>query len=181
MRLAIVAYPDLDEEDRKWIEGVRRIHDPQAERLEVHFTLVFPYDAAASDLEPEVHEVARRTQPIRFAIRHVKAVPDKLGPATHVFLVPEDGAREIEKLHDQLYAGQLRVHLRSDIPFIPHMTIGTCQDLETAARLASELRGRPRVVRGTISNLQLIDVERVPVRTISTCVLGSTSTETRRA
>jgi len=30
MRLAIVAYPDLDEEDRQWIEGVRRIHDPQA-------------------------------------------------------------------------------------------------------------------------------------------------------
>jgi 2'-5' RNA ligase len=95
--------------------------------------------------------------------------------------VPEEGAPEIERLHDQLYAGQLRVHLRSDIPFIPHMTIGTCRDSETAARLASELRSRPRAVRGTISNLQLIDVERVPVRTISTCVLGPTSTETRRA
>jgi 2'-5' RNA ligase len=154
---------------------------PQAERLGVHFTLVFPYDADARDLEPEVQAIARGTQPIRFTIRHVKVVPDKLGPATRVFLVPEDGAPEIERLHDQLYAGQLRVHLRSDIPFIPHMTIGTSRDSETAARLASELRSRPRVVRGTISNLQLIDVERVPVRTISTCVLGSTSTETRRA
>jgi len=173
MKLAIVAYPNLDEEDRRWIEGIRRIHDPQAERIGVHFTLVFPYDAAGSDVGPHVHEIARGAQPIRFAIRQAKAVPDKLTSATHIFLVPGEGAPEIERLHDQLYAGGLQVHLRSDIPFIPHMTVGTARDSETAVRLASEFGRRPRVVGGTISSLHLIDVENVSVRTISTHLLGS--------
>jgi 2'-5' RNA ligase len=173
MKLAVVAYPNLDEEDRQWIEGVRRIHDPQADRIGVHFTLVFPCDAAASNLEPEVQNIARRTQSIRFAIRHAKAIQDKLSPATHVVLVPGDGAPEIERLHDQLYAGRLRVHLRPDIPFIPHMTVATVRDSETAERLASEFGSRPRVVRGTISRLHLIDVENASIRTVRTYSLDS--------
>ena len=76
-------------------------------------------------------------------------------------------------LHDRLYAGRLRVHLRSDIPFVPHITVGTFRDSQTAARLASEFGSRARVVRGTISNLHLIDVETLSVRNVNTYLLGN--------
>ena len=175
MKLAVVAYPDLDEEDRQWIEAYRRAHDPQATRIAAHFTLVFPLDAAVNDVEPEVQDVARATQPIRFAIRDAKAVPDKLSNATHVFLVPDEGGLQIAKLHGDLYAGRLRVHLRSDIPFIPHMTVGAAQDLASAERLASEVWRRRRVVYGTISNLHVIDVVNKHVRTVGTYLLGNTA------
>ena len=47
MKLAIVAYPSLDEADRQWIESFRTTHDPQRVRIGVHFTLVFPVEATA--------------------------------------------------------------------------------------------------------------------------------------
>jgi len=175
MKLAVVAYPDLDEEDRQWIEAYRQAHDPQATRIAAHFTLVFPLDAAANDFEPDVQDVARATQPIRFAIRDTKAVPDKLSKATHLVLVPHEGGLQIAKLHSDLYAGRLWVHLRSDIPFIPHMTVGTAQDSTSAERLASEVRKRQRVVYGTISNLHVIDVGHAHVRMVRTYPLGNTA------
>ena len=42
MKVAVVAYPTLADHDRVWIEYVRQAHDPQAVRIAVHFTLVFP-------------------------------------------------------------------------------------------------------------------------------------------
>lgn len=177
MKLAIVAYPKLDESDRQWIEAFRAKHDPQAARLAVHFTLVFPVDAAASDLEPEVEEVSQLTQPIAFAIRCIKVVRDALGSGTHIFLVPEDGGAQITKLHDRLYAGRLRAHLRTDIPFVPHMTVGAAPDSQSAERLASELAVRSRIVRGTISNLDLVDVDGPSVSTVATYAFGSAGGE----
>jgi hypothetical protein len=45
MTLAIVAYPNIDDSDRQRLESFRALHDPQAARIGVHFTLVFPFDA----------------------------------------------------------------------------------------------------------------------------------------
>jgi len=122
MKLAVVAYPDLDDGDRQWIESFRAKHDPQAPRIDVHFTLVFPVEAVPTDLDPEVAVVARSTRPIPFAIRDIKVVRDALGILSHVFLVPDEGGARITTLHDRLYGGTLRAHLRSDIPFVPHIT-----------------------------------------------------------
>lgn len=176
MKLTIVAYPDLHEQEaRQWIEAFRQIHDPEAARIAVHFTLVFPLDAAASDLESEVQAAARATQPIRFAIRDAKAVPDTLSSVTHIFLVPDEGSAQIAELHGRLYAGQLRVHRRSDIPFIPHMTIGAAQDSESASELASGLDVRQRVVHGTIARLHVVDVGNAHARAVRTYPLGDTA------
>jgi len=49
MKLAIVAFPSVDEVDRQWIESFRSQHDPQASRLGVHFTLVFPFMAVPGE------------------------------------------------------------------------------------------------------------------------------------
>ena len=64
MKLAVLAYPNLEESDRQWIESFRAKHDPQSPRIDVHFTLVFPVEAVPTDLGPEIATVATSTQPI---------------------------------------------------------------------------------------------------------------------
>jgi 2'-5' RNA ligase len=173
MKLAIVAYPNLDEVDRQWIESFRTKHDPQASRLSVHFTLVFPVVAVPSELEQEIAMVAELTQPISFTIRGTKVVRDVLGNGSHIFLVPDEGGAQISTLHGRLYAGALRTHLRSDIPYLPHMTVGAVPDSQFAERLAEELGVGSRMVRGMVANMELVDVGAPRVRSITTYALGN--------
>jgi 2'-5' RNA ligase len=165
-KLAVVAYPELDEEDRARIEAFRRKHDPQAARLGVHFTLVFPIEAVPGNLEAEIMAVARSTPVISFAIRRAEIVPDALGTGSHVFLVPESGATEIAALHDRLYAGVLRPHQRPNIPYIPHMTVAAAADHALAEIRARELDAT-RDIRGVVSSLDLLDVSGASVTSIA--------------
>jgi hypothetical protein len=45
-KIAVVAYPKLEDSDRRWIESVRAQHDPQARLIRAHFTIVFPAEAS---------------------------------------------------------------------------------------------------------------------------------------
>ena len=173
MKLAIVAYPTLDEVDRQWIESFRTKHDPQASRLGVHFTLVFPVDAVPGELEPDLELAARTIQPIAFELWSTHVVRDVVGSDALVFLVPSVGGPQIEALHDRLYAGVLRPHLRSEIPFVPHMTVGAASDLQLAERLAQELDVSSRGVRGMVAKMDLVDVGTHGVRSIKTYAFGT--------
>jgi hypothetical protein len=58
-RLAIVGYPALDKFDLRWIAELRGAHDPQALRIGPHFTLVFPFQAVASEIAAELQRIVR--------------------------------------------------------------------------------------------------------------------------
>ena len=105
MKLAVVAYPKLDEADRVRIEAFRTKHDPQAPRLAVHVTLVFPVVTDLIELEDEIALVAKSTQPISFTIRGTRAVRDVLTTESHVVLVPEEGSADVTMLHDRFVLG----------------------------------------------------------------------------
>jgi 2'-5' RNA ligase len=167
-RLAVVAYPTLDEADRRWIEAFRAEHDPHAARLPAHFTLAFPAEAPDGAMEREAATAALSTRPVLFAIRRVEVIRDALGAGFHVFLVPDEGGDMIAALHDRLYEASLQPYLRSDIPFVPHVTIGAAPDLPSAERLASQLDFGSRVVRGSISSIDVVDVGLPRVRTVRT-------------
>jgi 2'-5' RNA ligase len=173
VKLAIVTHPNLDQADRQWIESFRTQHDPQASRLGVHFTLVFPVVAVPGELEPEIAMVALSTRPISFTIRGGRVVRDVLGNGCHIFLVPDEGGAQIATLHDRLYAGALRAHLRTDMPFVAHMTVGAVPDSQVAERLLDELAAGSRIVRGTVADIELVDVGAPRVRSIATYALGN--------
>jgi len=178
MKLAIVAYPTLDEADRQWIELFRAEHDPQASRIGAHFTLVFPTEANPDDLDPDIAEAASSIQPISFAIGSTKVVQDVLSDASHIFLVPDHGGIELTTLHDRLYGGVLRRELRSDILFVPHITVGAATNSQVAEELAARLSSRFRVVRGTVSGIELVDVGTRQVQSVATYTLGNAATTT---
>jgi 2'-5' RNA ligase len=119
----------------------------------------------------EVSVVARSAKPIPFTIRRAKALGDVVGGGGHVFLVPDEGRGEIATLHDQLYQGVLRPHLRTDIPFTPHMTVAAGSDLEWCEDLAQEL-SVDRTVQGILRSIELVNVEKPRVDSIATFVLG---------
>jgi 2'-5' RNA ligase len=172
MNIAVVAYPMMDDTDLHWISTFRRKHDPQSVRIGVHFTLVFPIEGSPSELAPEIAVVARSTDPIVFAIRRTEIVFDTLENRSLVFLVPDEGALEITTLHNRLYAGVLRPHLRADLTFVPHLTIGAAAESTAAQRTATELDLGSRVIRGRIEHIALVNVGVPIVQTVATYALG---------
>src|SRR5437588_8519551 len=111
-KLAIVAYPVLAGSDHQWIEANRAQHDPQARRIRAHFTLLFPAQVDLEAVTAHAQAVCGALRPIPFTIKHAEAVHDAPGAGGYVFLVPETGNSEIVALHDRLYNGALRAHLR---------------------------------------------------------------------
>ena len=163
-RLAIVAYPEVGIEAGRWLEDVRAAHDPQRDLIAAHFTLVFPCVADPSAVASEIEAVASSREPIRIRFTGIKAVPDALGAGAHVFLLPDqDAEAALIALHDSLYAGVLRPHLRADLSFVPHVTIASAPDIRRCEDIATSLQERAIAMRGTISELVLVDVTTRPV------------------
>jgi 2'-5' RNA ligase len=166
MKLAIVAYPQIAPSDLEWIENFRALHDPQSSRIAVHFTLVFPFEGTSADLGPELAATAQAFPPISFAIREATVVRE--GPnSSHVFLVPGEGDAQIRALHDRLYSGLLRTHLRAEMPFVPHMTIGAAADTHEAEQLALEIAAAAPLIAGQLTALEVVDVGGTQVRPLA--------------
>jgi 2'-5' RNA ligase len=178
MNVAIVAYPRLTEEDRQSIESFRQRYDPQASRIALHFTLVFPVEAVPEKLAPEIKAVAWSTTPFPFTIRRTAVVPDHFAAnQSNIFLVPTEGSTQITTLHDRLYADALRPHLRSDIPFLPHITVGAAQDAHLAENWAEAFHLQSRALVGMVAGIDLIDLTQHRVSTIARFVLGQAAQE----
>ncbi|HEX5378176.1 MAG TPA: 2'-5' RNA ligase family protein, partial [Phenylobacterium sp.] len=154
------------------IEGLRRRHDPHHEAIGAHVTLVFPFDtpdaAAARD---HLAAVAARQGAIALRLSAYLAVRDADDRRSHVFLVPDQGRAEIEALHDELYSGPLAGQLRTDIPFIPHVTVAARDHHGEAEDLVREL-GRVGIA-GRLPSLELISFDGRTVQTLERFELRS--------
>ena len=148
--LAIVAYPNLDDADREWIESIRARHDPQASRIKVHFTLVFPVDLPPTSVAAHTSEVVNLARPISFVMRHAVAVYDTARGGGYVFLEADEGRDEIVELHDRLYEGLLRSYLHESVPFLPHLTLAANSDFQWCEGFAREVNAAQRIVRGEL-------------------------------
>jgi 2'-5' RNA ligase len=159
MTLAIVAYPQMSHDDRRWIEDFRLAHDPQSSLISAHFTLVFPAAVPADELVEHARAVLGNFQRFSFVLGQARTVKSVVGQGAHVFLVPDQGAAQIVDLHDRLYAGFLEPHLRTDIPFIPHITVAAHVDVDECERLAAMLNEQSREIRGEVTGVDVVPGE----------------------
>ena len=157
-RLAVVAYPVLGAADREWMESIRAEHDPQARMLAAHFTLVFPAEAPREAAFDDVALAAHAVGAFSFVLRSAKAVRDALGTGGHVFLVPEEGAAQIVTLHDRLYRAAFEPFRRSDIPYVPHITVAAKGDWSLCEALADHLNREGRQVSGRVDVIELLEI-----------------------
>ncbi|MGG0730517.1 2'-5' RNA ligase family protein [Bacillus paramycoides] len=118
------------------IESMREKHDPLFGLIRPHITIVFPFESAISNDELKSHilNLSKEIRPIEieFASRISRE-------REYLFLEVERGKEQIEELHISLYTGPLLQFLRTDIPYIPHVTVGRKSSAELAAEIAKEI------------------------------------------
>ena len=164
-RRALVAFPRLLADDLRRIESFRGAHDPQAKRIGVHFTLVFPAAFDRETARDEAATVAARSLPIEFTIRRATAVRDPSEGGGYVFLVPETGRAELLDLHARLHSGALRPLLHGAPPFVPHLTIASDTDFHRCEALAREWNDSARELRGTLPTIEIFELGAGPIET----------------
>lgn len=173
--LYTVAYPELDASDGEFIRAFRDEHDlPYRDVVAPHFTLVFGCDeiTEAAYLK-HVEMVATKVSPIAFRCRYAQLGDDASDDTAYVFLVPDEGYSGLSLLHDALYSGPLVGHLRLDVPFIPHITIGTLKDPREAKGLCDELNRRGIDIGGTVDRVTVGALEDGKLRDVDSFPLGS--------
>lgn len=167
MKLLAVAYPFISEEDHALIEKFRAQYDPQFSIIKPHFTLVFPLegldeiefaDYAASILHGKPGFHVR----LRAAIIH----KDELSENFHVFLVPDEGSEQITDLHSSLYKDVLKEYLMKDIPYAPHITIGTTLNENECIEMVGVWNRMNIEIRGEINAVEVLSFDQGKVRTI---------------
>ncbi|HEV2189041.1 MAG TPA: 2'-5' RNA ligase family protein [Stellaceae bacterium] len=178
--LVIISQLDLAVSDRRWLEEIRRRHDPQHAMVAAHFTLVFPFGGLRPDEVLEhASAVASTTSPINFRLAAAKAVQDALTPRNLVFLVPDEGASEIRALHGRLYSDVLAAKLRADIPYEPHVTVGAFSAHAEAERAASDIGAIS--VDGWLSTLDLAEFDGRKIAFLHRLRLSDTGRQRRAA
>jgi 2'-5' RNA ligase len=170
---AVVAFPVVDAQNRQWIESIRAKHDPESKRIAAHFTLVFPTVMSARATEAHLTRVAHSTEPIRFVLRRATVAPDALGSGGHVFLIPEDGRDALAGVHERLYEGVPQGHPRRNATFTPHITVAAGTASDPLHMLAGELNAKGLNIRGSISEIVLVEVTPDEIRHAARFPLGA--------
>ncbi len=156
--LLVVAYPDLSDKDKEWIDSFRKKHSHLFYGVvEPHFTIVFPtFGISYDEFLKEVIDKTKDVKGFDFCIRCAMNNNDRLSEYNHIFLSPDEGNSEIVKLHDKLYSGILRKTLRLDIDFYSHIAIGSYTDPEKCKALIDEINNSSINICGRISSIDII-------------------------
>ncbi len=171
--LYTLAYPTLSNADMLRIEELRHIHNANCEHVQAHFTMVFSCgDVDENDYMEHVKSLSQAAQPISFVCRYAMLGADEAEQA-YIFLVPDEGYSGLSRLHDALYRGLLAERLCLEIPYIPHITIGSITDRVAAKRLCDDLNERGLDIQGTVDALTVATLEELKIRNLATFYLGA--------
>lgn len=106
---------------REPIATFRRTHDPTADLVDPHITLVFavPDSIGRDRFREHVRAVVSRTPRFEIRLKGLEASWDHW-----LFLLVAEGRERVISLHDELYGGILSPYLRTDLSFVPHVGLG---------------------------------------------------------
>lgn len=154
MKYVILAYPKLSKSDYDWIQEIRKANDRQFEAVEPHFTIVFP-TVKLSETEIIEHVESQPNNIESFAFALTKAVVEEnIYPKYfQVHLIATEEIKEVVALHDLFYVGALASELRSDIAYVPHVTIASHEDKAVMQKLADEMNAKGVNIRGNIDTI----------------------------
>ena len=155
--LYIVAFPKVSAETADLISGFRANHDPNFRHIAAHFTLVFAVGhMSETDLGYHVRDRIAGLAEIRFVCRYSMVGADHASPLYYAFLVPDEGFSEISKLRDALHVGPLLTSLRPNIPYVPHITLGSFDRAEYARAHCDELNAGNLHAEGRIDSVTVM-------------------------
>jgi 2'-5' RNA ligase len=174
MTLLLIAYPDLDAEDRARLREIRRAHDPQYGIVEPHFTFVFPVAGiAAATFTAHVTGVLAKLPPIAFEFRQAIVIEDAVDARGHVCLLPGAGHDAMWALHSNLHTGPLVAYAASETPFVPHLTIACKDSVAAAQELAEELNQAGAWPSGVLRSFAVVEFDRGALHELERIDLGA--------
>lgn len=156
-----VAYPRWDElSTHDAIARHRAVHDAALVNvIAEHVTLVFPGpDQALADYAAHVRAVAARHAPLRLACRCAVHSPDPLQPVFRQYLVPDEGLSALVRLHADLHTGLFAAQRRTDLEFLPHLTIGTFNDAGACLQACDDWNASGCLALGRIDALAIVEL-----------------------
>ncbi len=174
MAYLALSYPDIDQSDYDWIQDIRKKHDKRYfDVVQPHFTLVFSTNKLSlEDFTQHVKEKIEGFQTFDISLDSARVVEDDSKEFFHEFLIPSKGFDEINKIHDKLYTGLLESELRHDIPFIPHVGIGTSDEQQEAEEVVSMVMQAQRPIIGTVSKITIVEYDGKKVVDLETIFFG---------
>ena len=160
MAYLAIAYPELSTKSYEEIQKFRSDHDKLFfELIDPHFTFIFSVtDVLQTEFFQEVKTKSLGFTKFIFNARHAILHKDELSEYHYVFLIPDEKDQFI-KLHDSLYSGKLSDHLRHDIKYVPHITIGNAKERSYCQKMVEEWNKKDLTIQGTISQLTIIGFE----------------------
>lgn len=175
MAYLVVAYPKISKVDSNWIQEYRRKNDSRYfSVVEPHFTIIFSiHDIEEKTFIKEVKRQMKGINKIDFEIKVATINQDDSGDYYHEFLVPDKGYSDIVKLHDKLYSGDFRKHLRLDIDFIPHIGIGNNKDSLISKNRIDAINKKGVDISGVIGDLDIVEYKDGKIRTIEKISISS--------
>jgi len=118
MYFALVYYPNIDNEA---FHSFRRKYDPWYFLLPPHVPFVFPtpVEIGRKNLENHISYVLNKWEKFEVRFNTIEKTWDHW-----MFLGAGEGKEKVVRLHDELYTDILASHLRTDLPFDPHIGLG---------------------------------------------------------
>jgi 2'-5' RNA ligase len=153
MVYALVHYPPVDTQH---IDLLRRKYDPQADLIAPHITLMFPVPSliGESSLVSHIENVLSGCRQFPIHIAGLEQSADH-----YLFLVLQEGRAEIIHLHDRLYTGMLAPYLRTDLPYVPHVTLGSFDDAELCSQALREAERDSLRYQCVVDRLHLVKID----------------------
>lgn len=118
MQYAVVFFPSIQSQE---LDDFRGKFDPKSTLIPPHITLVFPVsgEIGQDSLIKHIQESIASIKPFGITLEGTHLASDN-----YLYLLVSKGNEKIVELHDRLYTGVLAPYLRTDLEFIPHLTIG---------------------------------------------------------
>jgi 2'-5' RNA ligase len=125
-----------------------------------HITLVFGTEKLNLDqLRVHALKILDEFRQFRIVLDRAQVVEDNSKKFFHTFLIPSVGYDEIIRLHDSLYTYELQSELRLDIPFIPHIGIGTSENKDKMQSLVQFINKRNIRIEGLVESLSVVQYD----------------------
>ena len=120
----ILIFPKFD--NMNIIDKIRNKYDRLATLVRPHITLAFPFKDVISDddLINKLSFLLKNYSPFEVTFKGVSLYEDN-----YILLNCIKGAKDILKLHDDIYEKIIPSHFKKSIKYIPHITLGQADNL----------------------------------------------------
>ncbi|HVO02712.1 MAG TPA: 2'-5' RNA ligase family protein [Candidatus Cybelea sp.] len=171
MSVFVIAPLELDSVDAARLGALRKAHDPHAEIVKPHITLVFALD---DGLETEAQRWSRIHAATfsAFALRLTVATVarDYENSAWYLFLMPHRIPPGLAELHRRLNSGALAS--APDVPLDGHVTVGRFDERILAEAVARDANGEGIAIDTHIETLEVVRFDGTAVRSRVVLPLG---------